>query len=118
MADELKQIPDALYPCRYCSEDYSWPAGDLFWSELDHDWVCDPCWDQRDSNWDGENSIETEFGISLANEIKSRAVNCHDELVAALEGLVWACECAEGEAMASKEIDAAYQALSKAKGGA
>ena len=72
MGSEMKPIPEPLYSCCHCRDDYSWPAGDLFWSELDHDWVCDNCWSERDNNWDGENYIETELGVSLANEIKSR----------------------------------------------
>jgi len=33
--------------------------------------VCDQCWDDRDSNWSGEDYIERERGISLADEIKA-----------------------------------------------
>lgn len=66
----VRPIPEPLYPCVHCAEDYSWPATDLNWSEVDEGWVCDPCWDNRDSNWNGEDYIEKEKGISLAEEIK------------------------------------------------
>jgi len=66
-----RHIPKPLYPCKYCSDEYSWPATDLYWSEIDKDWVCDQCWDDRDSNWSGEDYIERERGISLADEIKA-----------------------------------------------
>ena len=38
-----KKIPDPLYPCKFCYEEYSWPAEDLFWSEKEQAWVCDYC---------------------------------------------------------------------------
>lgn len=65
-----RKIPQALYPCIHCAEDYSWPATDLWWSDIDKGWVCDMCWDDRDSNWDGENLIEKDRDISLADEIE------------------------------------------------
>lgn len=55
-------IPDALYPCLQCSEEFSWPAKDLFWSERCKAWVCDMCWDCDEHGG--------EQGTSLANEIK------------------------------------------------
>lgn len=70
LAGYVRPIPEALYPCVHCAEDYSWPATDLNWSELDKGWVCDMCWDDRETNWDGEDYIEKDKGISLAEEIK------------------------------------------------
>ena len=58
----MKPIPEPVYPCKYCADEYSWPASDLNWSELDEAWVCDLCWDDRD--------IEEEKGVCLADEIK------------------------------------------------
>ena len=69
-AGYVRPIPEALYPCVHCSDDYSWPASDLNWSEFDKGWVCDNCWDDRETNWDGEDYIEKDKGISLAEEIK------------------------------------------------
>ena len=36
--------PEPLYPCHFCSEEYSWPASDLHWSNRFSDWVCGECW--------------------------------------------------------------------------
>ena len=63
---EAKPIPEPLYPCLHCAEDYSWPAADLFWSEQEQGWVCDNCWDERD--------IDEDAGISLAREIERQTV--------------------------------------------
>ena len=76
----VRPIPEALYPCVHCAEDYSWPASDLNWSDIDKGWVCDMCWDDRDTNWDGEDCIEKEKGISLSEEIKQRT-QCHAKRV-------------------------------------
>jgi hypothetical protein len=40
-------IPEALYSCKHCREDYSWPAADLFWSDREKAWVCTECWDHE-----------------------------------------------------------------------
>lgn len=68
----VRPIPVALYSCHYCAGECAWLPEDLWWSELDKAWVCDTCWFDRDSNWDGENYIENSRGISLAAEIKRR----------------------------------------------
>lgn len=39
-------IPQALYSCYSCREDYSWPPQDLRWSAKVKDWVCDMCRDE------------------------------------------------------------------------
>ena len=62
-------IPEPLYPCKHCSDEYSWRAIDLHWSDLDQGWVCDMCWDDSD--------IEEEKGTCLADEIKKAQAN-HD----------------------------------------
>lgn len=38
------KAPEPLYPCKFCSDEYSWPASDLAWSERYQDWVCGECW--------------------------------------------------------------------------
>jgi hypothetical protein len=43
----MKQIPKPLYPCKYCYEDYPWDAVELYWSDIEQDWLCDHCWDDR-----------------------------------------------------------------------
>ena len=68
-----KPLPDPLYGCCNCYEDYSWPATDLFWSEALKNWCCDRCWDDFDAHWTGEESVE--FGISLAEELKQRGLS-------------------------------------------
>ena len=68
LAGYVRHIPQAVYPCRHCWEVCSWLATDLWWSEIDKDWVCDQCWTDRDS----EEACREERGISLADEIKRR----------------------------------------------
>lgn len=62
---ETLLTPDALYPCKYCRDEYSWPADDLYWSEKSKAWVCSNCWDDEH---DGENR-----GIRLDEHMKGRA---------------------------------------------
>ena len=69
----MKPIPKPVYPCKYCANEYSWPATDLFWSNQDQDWVCDDCWDDRD--------IEEEKGVCLADEIKKVEANHDAEVI-------------------------------------
>lgn len=64
-----RPIPKALYPCKYCYEDHTWLAADLYWSDIDQDWVCDPCWSDRDSAWGNDGYIDEKRGVSLAAEI-------------------------------------------------
>lgn len=70
-----KPIPRPLYPCKYCSDERTWPAEDLFWSELDQDWVCDFCWDDRGYTREDGTPLNEPMGISLADEIKCRYQN-------------------------------------------
>ena len=65
-----KPIPDALYPCTICHDDYSWPAADLYWSEHLRDWCCHMCWSQAHEEFSGER--DPDYGICLADEIKAR----------------------------------------------
>jgi hypothetical protein len=65
-----KPLPEPLYGCYGCSEDYSWPATDLFWSEPLNDWCCDHCWSDIDAHWREEECLAQ--GISLAEELKQR----------------------------------------------
>lgn len=70
----VKTIPDPLYPCCSCYDDYSWSAKDLFWSEPLQAWCCENCWGNFDSHWiDDKTSVP--LGISLANEIQ-QASSC------------------------------------------
>lgn len=54
-------IPQALYSCKHCAAEHSWPAGDLFWSRKILAWVCGECWDD---------DAEGEIGISLEERLK------------------------------------------------
>jgi hypothetical protein len=77
----MKPIPKPLYPCKHCYEDHTWQAVDLFWSEIDQDWVCDECWDDRVS----ENEPK---GICLADEIKEPTKQDQDLLtIAYMDGV-------------------------------
>ena len=66
----MKPIPQALYSCKYCYEDASWPADGLWWSEHDEGWVCDICWPDRDWLWDGDEMYCEPKGTTLAAEIE------------------------------------------------
>ena len=65
-----KPIPDALYPCAICHDDYSWPATDLYWSEHLRDWCCHMCWSEAHEELPGER--DPDYGICLADEIEAR----------------------------------------------
>jgi hypothetical protein len=41
-AQELP-VPCPTYPCKFCFEEYSWPAQDLHWHEQEKGWVCNEC---------------------------------------------------------------------------
>jgi hypothetical protein len=68
-----KPIPQALYGCHFCGDEYSHPADELFWSEKYKSWVCDSCWDDQDGHWDHDNGVCCKYGISLEEELKNRA---------------------------------------------
>jgi hypothetical protein len=72
--DSDKPLPEPLYGCAYCADEYSWPASDLFWSEKTKSWVCDNCWDGLDEHW-VDDLTEVERGITLADELKNRGLN-------------------------------------------
>ena len=62
-----KPLPDPVYPCLHCYEDYSWPAEDLHWSSDEQGWVCRNCWDDTDN-------YGQPLGVSLAEELKQRGM--------------------------------------------
>lgn len=66
-----KSLPEPLYSCVICKDDYSWPASDLFWSEKLNGWCCGECWSDVDLHYDDEKLIDA--GICLADELKQRA---------------------------------------------
>jgi hypothetical protein len=41
-------IPEALYSCHDCREEYSWSAEDLFWCPKVKQWICINCHDDND----------------------------------------------------------------------
>jgi len=65
-----KPVPHPLYPCHFCSEEYSYFADELFWSEKYKAWVCTNCWDAQDKHWDHD--VCCEYGISLEEELGNR----------------------------------------------
>ena len=69
-----KPIPEALYPCHNCCEDYSWPAEDLHWSEQEQAWECDMCWSGRLAD-----TCDEPKGVCLADEIKAQQRREDDE---------------------------------------
>jgi hypothetical protein len=69
----MKPLPNPLYGCAYCAEEYSWPATELFWSERACSWVCDNCWDDADEHWLADKD-PVERGITLAEELKHRGL--------------------------------------------
>ena len=68
----------ALYSCKYCAEDYSWPAEDLNWSGLVNGWVCNHCWESDDHG---------DPGVRLDREIQRRLSN-HEQMA---RGLMRTC---------------------------
>ena len=68
-----KKLPEPLYCCCNCCEDHTWPAEDLWWSDLKQNWYCHYCWDAVDEHWDDGSPIKV--GISLAKELKRRGLN-------------------------------------------
>lgn len=70
-----KPIPSPLYSCLHCREEYSWPAEDLFWSEIEQGWICHMCWDDRCTWGDDDDDQHEQRGISLAKEMKARGIN-------------------------------------------
>ena len=50
----MMKAPEPLYPCKFCSDEYSWPASDLAWSKRYQDWVCGECWCDNCHNDDYE----------------------------------------------------------------
>ena len=69
-----KPLPEPLYSCAYCADEYSWPAEDLFWSEALNTWICDNCWLEVDKHWITD-SEQVEHGITLAEELKNRGLS-------------------------------------------
>lgn len=57
MSDKPTHTPEALYSCRICAEDVSWPAGDLNWCERSARSGCVTCagitmsMEKRESDW-------------------------------------------------------------------
>lgn len=62
-------IPQALYPCARCAEEYSWPASDLGWSSVERKWICESCWD---SAVDGDVVTTLKAEIARRNNQVSR----------------------------------------------
>lgn len=62
----LLPIPQALYACKYCYEDCSWPPDDLHWSAKVEWWLCSNCWDEE---YHGEHGIRLDKEITRQNAI-------------------------------------------------
>jgi Fe-S-cluster-containing dehydrogenase component len=67
-----KPIPQALYGCHFCSEECSYYANELFWSEVFQAWVCASCWDKQDKHWDHDTGLCCKYGLSLEKELDNR----------------------------------------------
>ena len=65
---DLRPIPEPLYPCENCSEEFSWSAEDLAWYEGNNDygpgWYCTNCSDVMEP--------AMQPVISLKQELKQR----------------------------------------------
>jgi hypothetical protein len=68
-----KPIPQALYGCHFCGDEYSHPADELFWSEIAQAWVCDSCWEDQQEHWETYDGSFCKYGISLEEVLKNRA---------------------------------------------
>lgn len=70
-----KLIPQAMYPCSFCSDERYYPATELFWSDIFKAWFCEECWGNRDEHCittekpKGVSFLTYEYGISLQTEI-------------------------------------------------
>jgi len=64
MSDQPTFKPSPSYPCAHCSEDYSWSAEELYWSDRRDNWVCEMCWSQPYD--DGDHETEEEKGVRLS----------------------------------------------------
>jgi hypothetical protein len=73
MTMKTKPLPDPLYGCSQCADEYSKPATELFWSERTCSWVCDNCWSAVDEHWLTDNDL-IDRGITLADELKKRGL--------------------------------------------
>ena len=62
----MKQ-PEPLYPCHFCSDEYSWPASDLHWSNRFSDWVCGECWC---GNCHDDDFEPDEMGVRLSDYLQ------------------------------------------------
>jgi hypothetical protein len=57
-------IPRALYSCKECADEFSWPATDLHWCKRVKGWICINCWDHHEHGT---------IGIRLSDEIARQA---------------------------------------------
>ena len=68
-----RDLPKPLYSCQECAEDYSWPAEDLAWYDLDDHpdyesgWYCPNCSDNL--------RPEDQPVIGLKSELEQRGLN-------------------------------------------
>jgi hypothetical protein len=62
-------LPEALYPCVHCKDDYSWPAEDLCWSGKLQGWVCANRWDV-DEHGDPGLTLSKAINEALFDRIK------------------------------------------------
>lgn len=48
-------VPEPVYPCsnKWCAEEMTFPASDLYWFEAEGRWVCWNCWSEFDADEDG-----------------------------------------------------------------
>jgi hypothetical protein len=74
-------LPKALYSCKYCAEEYSWPADDLNWSSVVSGWVCNNCW-CGDDHGDPGIRLDRELALRMeGHELLARELMrvCYDE---------------------------------------
>lgn len=66
-------LPAPCYPCKYCGDEYSWPADDLYWSAAAKGWICTNCWEYEDHG---------DHGIRLDKEMQKRTAIITGDMVA------------------------------------
>jgi hypothetical protein len=59
-------LPEPLYSCVICYEEYSWPAENLFWNNKKNGWMCENCF----------SCVDETKGICLKDEINNRESRC------------------------------------------
>lgn len=95
----MMKAPEPLYPCKFCSDEYSWPASDLAWSKRYQDWVCGECWCDNCHNDDYEPDERGQrLSEFLSDRQESKLATLRAKSKAYDDGQeAWAVKCPSGQ---------------------